>query len=71
MTTTKQVGSQAFTLLDDDEIECEHKYESIEHFVLVNPSGEFVVGYGNSPVFAQDCTDKKCTKCGYVLRGEK
>ena len=67
---TKRVGTQTFTLLDDNEVTCEHEYTPVTEFVSVNPNGEYVVGYGHAPVCMEQTVGSRCVKCGYATRKE-
>lgn len=46
-----------------------HKFKDMPQTECVNPNGEFVIGYGNSPVFVPtESTEKQCVKCGYIRK---
>jgi len=58
------IGNQEFTLLDDDEVECEHKWKDTFKQVRVNSNGEYVVGYGYMSVSARVKGGRRCIQCG-------
>lgn len=64
------VGGMEFTILDKDEVQCEHEFPTEIYYesVLVNPNGEYVQGYGHCPVSV--CIEHErqvafCMKCGF------
>lgn len=63
---------KGFTILEtEEEIQeycgCDgHKFEDVPRQECINPHGEFVVGYGNSPcIIPTESIEEKCVKCGY------
>jgi len=73
------VGGVEFTILDNDEVQCNHEFPEVVYYesVLVNPNGEYVVGYGHEPVFVRiehKRPSALCVKCGFArekLRGNE
>lgn len=64
------VGGMEFTILNEDEVQCEHKFpmEIYYESILVNPSGEYVQGYGHCPVQVRIEHKRQaafCAKCGF------
>lgn len=58
---------KGFTILEGDEIPfCIHKWEYEYRWVPVNPNGEYVQGYGHTPVFTHELIGKRCVKCGFI-----
>jgi len=48
---------------------CNDQHEFVDGpptFMLVNPEGEYVQGYGSGPVYKQTGHEKVCVKCGYI-----
>ena len=65
------VGGIEFTLLDDDEVDCEHEWEDTFDSFPVNPGGEFVEGYGHHLVSVRIEGGRQCVKCGFRERGHR
>jgi len=59
------VGGIEFTLLDDNEVDCEHEWEDVFDSFPVNPGGEFVEGYGHPLVTVLIRSGRQCAKCGF------
>lgn len=57
-----------FVVLDKDETPpCDHEWcKEARGWKLINSSDEFVQGYGNSPVFVQDGSVRRCVRCGLI-----
>ncbi len=64
------VGGIEFTILNKDEVQCEHEFPVVIEYesVLVNPGGEYVQGYGHNPVSVRIGHEQQvalCVKCGF------
>ena len=68
---------RGFTILETEteirEYCPDHEFETTARQMgeIINPNGEFVLGYGSEQVINQTVIyDKRCIKCGYVIKGE-
>jgi hypothetical protein len=69
----KTVGNQEFTILEDSDINCGvyHQYKRVVEHVPINPNGEYVKGYGRTPVFAVNLLEYECAICGDTITVEE
>lgn len=59
-----------FRLLETEEeiakLGCEHEFEKKPRFRVINPNGEYVIGYGHAVVSVESGKMLQCVKCGYI-----
>lgn len=72
MSYTKKVGDTTYTILEPHEVKCNHySLEKIPIQECVNPKGEYVEGYGITPVWVILSYKYRCMSCGTPFSPEE